>query len=55
MLHIVVIGHYCKACIPHIRGHYIDALDKAGKARQYVMDTYDVSVTARRYMEEYKR
>lgn len=41
--------------IGHIREHFFDALTKARKARRYVTDTYDVSVTAKKYLEEYER
>ncbi len=41
--------------IGYIRERYTDALRKADKGRKYVTDTYDVSITARRYVEEYKR
>lgn len=42
------------ACmIGHIQRHYADAFDKAQKARQYVMETYDVAVTAKKYLAAY--
>lgn len=40
--------------IEYIREHYTASLDKAEEARQYVKTTYDVSVTAKKYLEEYK-
>lgn len=39
--------------IAYVHGHYDEALRKVADARRYVMETYDVSVTAKRYMEEY--
>lgn len=41
----------CK--IEYIREHYTEALDKAKEACNYVTTTYDVSVTARKYLREY--
>lgn len=41
--------------ITYIRTHYKDAITKAEKARQYVKDTYDVSVTAKKYLEQYTK
>lgn len=38
-----------------IQRHYAEAMDKAEKARQYVCNNYDVSVTARKYLEEYTK
>lgn len=38
-----------------IADHYAEAMQKAKSARNYVMSTYDVSVTARRYIEEYSK
>lgn len=38
-----------------IATHYDDALAKARDARQHVVQTYDVSVTAKKYIEEYKK
>lgn len=40
--------------IKYIMEHYAEASDKAEQARQYVIDTYDVAVTAKRYLEEYQ-
>lgn len=34
---------------------YSEAMDKAEKAKQYVCNNYDVSVTARKYLEEYTK
>ncbi len=39
--------------IEYIISHYDEALFKAQKALQYVCDTYDVSVTARKYLDLY--
>ncbi|MCD8302617.1 MAG: glycosyltransferase family 4 protein [Prevotellaceae bacterium] len=41
--------------ISYILDNYSEALAKAERGRAHVVDTYDVSVTARRYLEEYKR
>ncbi len=41
--------------ISHIRDNYSEALVKAEQGRAHVIDTYDVSVTARRYLEKYKK
>lgn len=38
-----------------IQSLYAEAMDKAEKARQYVCNNYDVSVTARKYLEEYTK
>ncbi|MCD8282861.1 MAG: glycosyltransferase family 4 protein, partial [Prevotella sp.] len=43
------------AKIRWIRSQYPDALRKATKAREHVCAAYDVSVTARRYIEEYQK
>lgn len=40
--------------IDFIISNYDEALAKAEKAYKYVCDTYDVSVTAKRYLEHYK-
>lgn len=40
--------------IRYIQGHYDEALLKAERACTYVKETYDVSVTARRYLEAYE-
>ena len=40
--------------IVYIFDHYEEAMDKSDRALQYVRDTYDVSVTARKYLESYK-
>lgn len=43
------------ACmIQYVQGHYDEALLKAEQACMYVKDNYDVSVTARRYLEAYE-
>lgn len=39
--------------ISYIMEHYDEALNKAQAGRQHVIDTYDVSVTAKRYLQEY--
>ena len=41
--------------IEHISSNYGQALDKAKAAYKHVKDTYDVSVTANHYLDEYKR
>lgn len=41
--------------IQYIATHYSDALAKAEKAMQHVRENYDVSVTARKYLEAYKK
>ncbi|MCD7714045.1 MAG: glycosyltransferase family 4 protein [Prevotella sp.] len=41
--------------IAYIRDHYVEALDKAKRGRMHVIDCYDVSVTAHKYLEEYKK
>lgn len=41
--------------LTYIQAHYQEALDKAQQARKHVVDTYDVSVTAQKYLEEYKK
>lgn len=41
--------------IGFIVDHYAEAMQKAESARNYVISTYDVSVTAKRYIEEYSR
>jgi len=41
--------------IEHIRTHYAEATKKATAALDYVIRTYDVSVTARNYMKEYEK
>ena len=41
--------------ITYILTHYEEAIEKARLARQYVIDTYDVSATARHYLEEYEK
>lgn len=41
--------------IVFIREHYGEAIMKAGKAKDYVRSTYDVSVTARSYLREYEK
>ncbi|MBO5059186.1 MAG: glycosyltransferase family 4 protein [Prevotella sp.] len=40
--------------IEYVMNHYVEASEKVVQARQYVIGTYDVAVTARKYMEEYK-
>lgn len=40
--------------ISYIINHYNEAIQKAESASQYVRDTYDVAVTAQRYIKEYK-
>ena len=42
------------AKIKYIYDNYDEAMKKAGKALSYVQNTYDVSVTARKYLELYK-
>lgn len=41
--------------IVFIKEHYGEAIMKAGKAKEYVRNTYDVSVTARSYLREYEK
>lgn len=41
--------------LTYIQAHYQEALDKVQQARRYVIATYDVSVTAKKYLEEYKK
>lgn len=41
--------------IEHIFNNYPNALSKAAKAHKYVVDNYDVSVTARKYLNLYKQ
>lgn len=41
--------------LTYIQAHYQEALDKVKQARLHVIKTYDVSVTARRYLEECKQ
>ena len=41
--------------LTYIRAHYQEALDKVPQARQHVLDTYDVSITAKKYLEEYRK
>lgn len=50
-------GNVDKLCekITYLSTHYEDAIEKARLARQYVIDTYDVSTTARHYLEEYDK
>ena len=40
--------------LTYIQTHYQEALDKVPQARQHVLDTYDVSVTAQKYLKEYE-
>lgn len=40
--------------IKYINNNYVKAIDKAKLARNYVIENYDVSVTARKYLNEYK-
>lgn len=40
--------------IEYICNHYVEALDKAKMARQYVVSAYDVAITARKYLEGYE-
>lgn len=40
--------------IDYIISHYEEAMDKADKARVYVQNVYDVSITARKYLHEYE-
>lgn len=40
--------------IEYIRTHYDEALAKCEKAREHVIENYDVSVTAKRYLELYR-
>lgn len=40
--------------IKYIYNHYDEAMEKANNALNYVQNTYDVSVTARKYLELYK-
>ena len=39
--------------IDYIRNHYNEALNKAKAALSYVCNIYDVSVTAKKYLESY--
>lgn len=39
--------------IVYIQGHYTEAIEKCRKARQHVIENYDVKVTARKYLECY--
>lgn len=39
--------------IDYIRNHYNEALNKAKTALSYIRNTYDVSVTAKKYLESY--
>lgn len=39
--------------IDYIRNHYNEALNKAKAALSYVRNTYDVSATAKKYLESY--
>lgn len=41
--------------IQYIADHYYEALQKADKAMQHVRKCYDVSVTARKYLESYRK
>lgn len=41
--------------IIYIIKYYNEAIKKAKTARQYVINTYDVSVTAKKYIEEYRK
>lgn len=41
--------------IVYIKEHYAEAMAKAGEAKEYVRNTYDVSVTARTYLQEYTK
>lgn len=41
--------------LTYINNHFQEVLFKAENARKYVIGTYDVSVTANRYLEEYKK
>ena len=41
--------------IQNIATHYNEALAKAEKAMRHVRENYDVSVTARKYLEAYKK
>lgn len=43
------------ASMAYVLSHYGEALEKAKAARRHVRETYDVSVTANKYLEEYKR
>ena len=43
------------AQIGHVLSNYDAALEKAARARDYVINTYDVSITARRYIELYRK
>lgn len=40
--------------LKYINNNYVKAIDKAKLARNYVIENYDVSVTARKYLNEYK-
>ena len=42
------------AKIKYIYDNYDEAMDKANSALNYVQNTYDVSVTARKYLDLYK-
>lgn len=41
--------------IVFIKEHYGEAMTKAGEAKDFVRNTYDVSVTARSYLREYEK
>ncbi len=41
--------------IAFIKEHYGKAMTKAGEAKKYVRNTYDVSVTAQTYLREYEK
>lgn len=40
--------------LKYINNNYVKAIDKATLGRNYVVENYDVSVTARKYLNEYK-
>lgn len=40
--------------IVFIKEHYGEAMTKADEAKDYVRNTYDVSVTARAYLQNYE-
>ena len=41
--------------INYIFDHYNNVLTKVQEAKNYVMNTYDISITTKHYMQEYKR
>lgn len=41
--------------IAYISSHYMEALSKAIRAREYVKEKYDVKATAKQYLDEYQK